>query len=133
MRRLVLGAVVVISACAPKIVPAPVVTTPKFPEFVQPTVPAALGGTRAADSQRRGWAFLQAGDLKTAEHEFSAALKAVPAFFPAETSLGYMELARKEAKAALAHFDHALELNLRHDEVAAFLGRGGAVLAAHRH
>jgi tetratricopeptide (TPR) repeat protein len=132
MRRLVLGAVVVISACAPKIVPAPAVTTPRFPEFVQPTVPAALGGTRAAESQRRGWASLQAGDLKTAEHEFSAALKAVPAFFPAEASLGYMELARKDAKAALAHFDHALELSQQAADVSTQLGRGQALLALNR-
>src|SRR5258707_12638321 len=89
------------AACAPKVVPAPVVTAPKFPDFLQPSVPAALAGTRAADSQSRGWAFLQAGDLKMAEREFSAALKAVPAVYPAEAPLGYMGLAREGAKAAL--------------------------------
>ena len=132
MRRLVLALAVVISACAPKIVPAPVVTAPKFPEFLQPSVPAGLAGTRAADSQSRGWAFLQAGDLKMAEREFSAALKAVPAFYPAEASLGYMELARKDAKAALPHFDRALELGQQAGDVSTLLGRGQALLALDR-
>src|SRR2546423_6700963 len=72
------------AACAPKIVPAPVITTPKFPEFIQPTVPAALGGTRAAESQRRGWTVLQAGGLNNAGKEISAAPQGAPPLFPAE-------------------------------------------------
>jgi tetratricopeptide (TPR) repeat protein len=132
MRRLALSLAIVISACAPKVVLTPVVAAPKFPEFVQPAVPPALAGTRAADSQSRGWTFLQAGDFKLAEREFSAALKAVPAFYPAEASLGYMELARKDAKAALAHFDRALELNQQAGDVSTFLGRGQALLALNR-
>ena len=132
MRRLVLAVAVVISACAPKIVPAPVVTAPKFPEFLQPSVPAAFAGTLAAYGQSRGWAFLQAGDLKMAEREFSAALKAAPAFYPAEASLGYLELARKDAKAALPHFDRALELGQAAADVSTLLGRGQALLALDR-
>src|SRR2546423_14767964 len=93
------------AACAPKIVPAPVITTPKFPEFIQPTVPAALGGTRAAESQRRGWTFLQAGGLKTAEHEFSPPPKSLPPFFPAEAPPGFNQLAPEDAKAPLGQFD----------------------------
>ena len=124
MRRLVLVAAVVISACAPKVVPAPVVTAPKFPDFVQPTVPDALAGSRAAENQRRGWAFLQAGDFRLAEREFAAALKAVPAFYPAETALGYIELARKDAKAALPHFDKALEIGQHPGDLSTVLGRG---------
>jgi len=131
MRRLVLVAALVISACAPKVVPAPVVTAPKFPEFVQPSVPEALAGSRAAENQRRGWAFLQAGDFKLAEREFAAALKAVPAFYPAETALGYIELARQDAKAALPHFDKALEIGQQPD-LSTVLGRGQALLALDR-
>src|SRR5436305_153901 len=110
MRRLSVALLTLVSACAPKIVPTPVVTAPRFPEFVLPSVPAALAGTPAAEHESRGWAFLQTGDLKTAEREFSAALKTSSEFFPAETSLGYVELARKDPKAALLHFDRALEL-----------------------
>jgi tetratricopeptide (TPR) repeat protein len=132
MRRLVFVAAVVISACAPKVVPAPVVTAPKFPDFVQPSVPDALAGSRAAENQRRGWAFLQAGDFRLAEREFAAALKAVPAFYPAETSLGYIELARKDAKAALPHFDKALEIGQQPRDLSTVLGRGQALLALDR-
>jgi tetratricopeptide (TPR) repeat protein len=132
MRKLLLATLVFLSACAPKTAPAPVVTAPKFPDFMRPVVPAALADSPAAASASRGWAFLQSGDFRTAEHEFAAALKAQPAFYPAETSLGYLELARKDAKAALPHFDRALELNPQHDDVAALLGRGQTLLALNR-
>jgi tetratricopeptide (TPR) repeat protein len=131
-RQALLAALVFLSACAPKMVPAPVVTAPKFPEFTQPAVPPALADGPAASSASRGWAFLQAGDFRTAEREFAAALKAQPAFYPAETSLGYLELARKDARAALPHFDRAIDLNGRHDDVSAYLGRAAALLALNR-
>jgi tetratricopeptide (TPR) repeat protein len=120
------------SACAAKMVPAPVVSAPKFPEFQRPPVPPAFEGTLAAESESRGWAFLQTGDLKAAEHEFSAALRALPAFYPAETSLGYVELARKDAKAALPHFERALELKPQRGDVTPLLGRGESLLALGR-
>ena len=132
MRRLVLVAAVVISACAPKVAPAPVVTAPKFPDFVQPSVPEALAGSRAVENQRRGWALLQAGDFKLAEREFAAALKAVPAFYPAETALGYIELAQKDAKAALPHYDKALEIGQQPRDLSTVLGRGQALLELDR-
>jgi tetratricopeptide (TPR) repeat protein len=111
-------------------VPPPVVTTPKFPDFVTPAVPTEFAGTAAAINQRRGWAFLQSGDVKTAEHEFTAALRNDPRFFPAETSLGYVELGRKDPKAALAHFDKALDR--QRDDVSALFGRGEALIALNR-
>ena len=132
MRKLLLTAAVFLSACAPKIVPAPVATAPRFPDFVRPAVPSAMANGPAAASASRGWSFLQAGDLRTAEREFAAALRILPAFYPAETSLGYLELARKDAKSALPHFDRALDLNAQHDDVSAFLGRGQALLALNR-
>lgn len=130
MRKLLLAAAIAASACAPKIIPAPVVTTPKYPEFIRPTPPAPLARSAAAVNVDRGWAYLQTGDLKTAEREFAAALKNDPAFYPAETSLGYVELARKEAKAALPHFDRALDR--QRDDVAALIGRGQSLLALGR-
>ena len=72
------------TACGPKTVPVPVVSSaPRFPEFLQPVVPAALAGSIAAESEARAWEFLQAGDFKSAERELSAALKASPDFFAA--------------------------------------------------
>jgi tetratricopeptide (TPR) repeat protein len=132
MRKLLLAALLFFSACAPKVVSTPVVTAPKYPEFREPVVPAALASGPAAESYARGWAFLQIGELKIAEHEFDDTLKTTPAFYPAETSLGYVELARKDAKAALPHFDRALELNPERGDVSTFIGRGESLLALGR-
>ena len=117
------------AACAPKVVPAPLVDVPKYPEFVAPTVPSSAT-TAAVSSEDRGWRFLQTGDLKNAQREFDVALKTAPDFYPAETSLGYVELARKDPKAALGHFEHALDA--KRDEVAALIGRGHALVALNR-
>ena len=130
MWKFLLAAALLMSACAPKIVPPPVVTAPRFPDFIRPTTPPAAASTAAAINADRGWAFLQNGDLKTAEHEFTAALKNDPGFYPAETSLGYLELARKDAKAALPHFDRALEAQT--GDVSALVGRGQSLLALGR-
>src|ERR1700716_2242104 len=61
------------AACAPKTIPAPVVTAPRFPEFVQPPVPPALAASPGAPSYDRAWRFFQAGDLRNAERELAAA------------------------------------------------------------
>ena len=132
MRKLLLASIVCLSACAPKTPPTTAPLAPKFPEFMRPVVPAAMASGAAAASELRGWTSLQAGDLRGAEREFNVALKTQPAFYPAETSLGYLELARKDAKAALPHFDRALELNAQHDDVSAYLGRATALLALNR-
>ena len=117
-------------ACAPKSVPVPAVRAPAFPDVAPPEVPASLAGTRAAEQFDRGWRFFQAGDLKNAEQQFSAALEASPAFYPAETSLGDLDLVRKDAKSALAHFDRALEHE--NTNVPALIGRGQAFVALGR-
>jgi tetratricopeptide (TPR) repeat protein len=132
MRRLLLVSVVLLSACAAKVAPVPVVVAPRFPEFTRPAVPPSYANTPAAQNASRGWAFLQAGDLKQAEREFATALKAVPPFYPAETSLGYVELARKDSKAALTHFDRALELIPNHADISALIGRGQSLLGLNR-
>jgi tetratricopeptide (TPR) repeat protein len=130
MRKLVLVLLVFVSACAPKIVPAPVVTNPRFPEFMQPQLPADVASSPAGTHVSRGWAFLQSGDTKTAEHEFTSALSAAPALTQAEASLGYVELAKKDPKAALGHFDRAVAK--APDAVAAQVGRGQALIALNR-
>ena len=130
MRGAVLGVLVFVSACTPAIIPAPIVTTPKFPDFVTPAVPPEFAASPSAINQNRGWAFLQSGDLKTAEHEFTAALKNDPRFYPAVSSLGYLDLARKDPTAALERFDKALEQ--QKTEIGALFGRGEALLALDR-
>ncbi len=121
---------IVAGACAPKVVPAPVVTTPKFPDFVIPAVPSSLAETPAVINHDRGWRFLQVGDLRAAEREFGAALKAQPGFYPAEAGLGYLELARKDPKTALPHFDRAIERQKGY--ASALAGRGDALVALNR-
>lgn len=118
------------SACAPRIVPAPVITTPRYPDYIQPAVPAALAGTEAANHHDRAWRFLQAGDLRNAERETAVALKMSSAFYPAETTSGYVALARAEPRAALGHFDRAL--GEQPNYVAALAGRGHALLELNR-
>ncbi len=85
-------------------------------------VPPSFAGTAAAAGEERGWRFLQTGDLKNAERELSATLKATPAFYPAEAALGYVELARKDGKAALGI---STARSIRQAEYApALVGRG---------
>ena len=127
---LALAGLLACAACAPKIIPAPVVTAPKFPEFVQPPVPLDLASSPAAQSLDRGWRFFQSGDVRTAERELETGLKLAPTFYPAEAALGYIELARKDAKAAVAHFDRALEVQGSY--VSALTGRGQALLVLNR-
>lgn len=128
----VLALSVTAGACATTtLAPLPSVTTPKYPEFMQPSIPRSLASMPAAvTSQGRGWQFLQAGDLKNAEHEFKVALILAPQFYPAEISLGYVELARKDAGSALPHFERALVSDGR--DVSALVGGGLALLALNR-
>ena len=130
MRKWALALVLSVSACAPKAVPVPIVTVPKFPEFTQPPIPPAYVNSPVAAIFVRGWAFFQTGDLKTAEREFLVAATAALSFYPAETSLGYLELARKDPKAALPHFDRVLDRDPKY--VPALLGRGQGLIALHR-
>ena len=57
-------------------------------------------------------------------------MKLTPGFYPADAGLGYVELARKDAKAALPHFDRALERDAQ--QLSALVGRGQALLALNR-
>jgi len=123
---LVTGAV----ACAPKTVPAPVVTAPRFPEFIQPPVPSALASSPAVPRYDRAWRLFQAGDLKNAERELAAMLTLAPTFYPAEAASGYLDLQRKDPKEAVAHFDRALEGWA--DYTPALIGRGQALITLNR-
>jgi tetratricopeptide (TPR) repeat protein len=124
--------VAIAASCAPTITaPLPTVSAPKYPEFMQPVIPQSLANLpTATTSQERGWQFLQAGEFKNAEREFHLALDNAPQFYPAESGLGYLELARKDAAAALAHFERALKAEGR--DVPALVGGALALLALNR-
>ena len=119
-----------LTACAPRLAPAPVVTAPAFPDFVFPVVPTALDREPLTLRQQRGWQFLQAGDLEGARREFRAALQASSAFFPADAGLAYTSLAGGAAADGLARFDLVLKRDPRY--VPALVGRGDALAALGR-
>lgn len=126
---LVAGALV-ISSCAPKTVVVPVVTAPRFPEFIEPKVPPSLANIPAAANQERAWQFLQAGDLRSADREVGFALKLSPGFYPAETTGGYIQLAEKDPRQALTRFDRAL--SRQNDYAPALVGKADALEALER-
>jgi tetratricopeptide (TPR) repeat protein len=126
----VVGLMVMGSACASKPAPAASSSVPAFPQFDRPPVPDTFRGSDAALAYDRGWRFFQAGDLKNAERELTLALSASAAFYPAEAALGDLELIRQDLRAALPHFDRAIER--RNDYVPALIGRGQALAGLNR-
>jgi tetratricopeptide (TPR) repeat protein len=122
------AALALAASCAPKTaaLPEPGIAA-RYPEFMVPEAPPDLGPPAARERHQAGWLWLQAGDLKAAERNFTASLKNAPGFFPSEAGLGYVEVARKEPKSAVEHFDRALAVNPGYTP--ALVGRGDALLS----
>ena len=117
------------SACAARVVPAPPLPDfPKYPDFVFPTASAA--GAAVAERQDRGWRFLQNGDLRNAEREFSEVLQDRPKLAPPQAGLAYVALARGDADKAADQFERALEWQPNYPP--ALVGQGQALLALNR-
>jgi tetratricopeptide (TPR) repeat protein len=129
---LVVGTLLVLASCAKKPAALPTVPAgaPRFAEFVYPSGPPSLAGADVWDRHKTAWNLLQAGDTKAADRQFAAILKQAPAFYPAETGLGYSALARKDTQSASSHFDRALGAAPAY--APALAGRGEALLAAGR-
>lgn len=120
----------VIAGCARTVAP-PVVTTPRYPDYIFPTLPQA--DPKQANLLRdhdAAWRWLQAGDIARAEAGFLSVLKRSPQFYPSGAALGYVELARKNYEPAVQHFDRVLQSNA--DYVPALVGLGEALLALSR-
>jgi tetratricopeptide (TPR) repeat protein len=134
MRRLAVSGLVAVlassAACAPRLAPAPVVTTPRFPEFTLPPVPQAFVNTPAAVFHDRSWRFFQSGDLIGADREAASALSVAPKFYPADAVAGYVALARGDARNALSRFDAAVKAESTY--VSALVGRGQALVSLDR-
>ena len=128
-RRAAILLLVGLSACAPKTVRPPA-APPDFSDFLFPGAPANLGPPDLIARHEQAWSFLQAGDLRRSEREFSRILKRAPGFFPAETALGYVELARRDDRDALSRFDRALQRSANY--APALVGRGEALLGLKR-
>ena len=124
MRRIALPLILLAAGCAARI---PVVTTPAYPDYLFPTVPAAWAGSDDARRHEEAWTFLQAGELAGAERRYAALLASSPAFYPAQTGLGWLSLARGDARRAAEHFDRAVTAEAAY--VPAWIGRGESMLA----
>lgn len=124
-----LALVVVLSGCAEKAPPVVVSGAPKHPDFVFPAAPEGTPATLTARLDR-GWTYLQLDDHRNAEREFAAALKQQPSFYPAETALAYLAMARSNEKDAAARFDRALQADQAY--VPALIGRGQVLLELDR-
>jgi tetratricopeptide (TPR) repeat protein len=99
------------AGCASNPPPPPaVVVAPKFPAYPVPAAPSALAADPALlDRHDVAWRRFQSGDLPGATRDFGTILKEQPSFYPAETGLGFVELAESDFKAAAAHFSAALD------------------------
>ena len=123
----ILFALVALAGCAPKRAPAiPPTSTPHFPDYVFPSIPGQIASPGIGALHELGWQWLQAGDPKTAERQFTAALRQSPGFYPSEAGLGYTALARKDSKEAASHFERALTANPSY--APALAGKGEALL-----
>jgi tetratricopeptide (TPR) repeat protein len=118
-----------VASCAAR-TPPPLPATPRYAEFVYPSVPPELRQAEGADRVDAGWRFLQNGDLRNAEREFTAALDRTPGLYPAQAGTAYVALAREQRERAVAAFDAALTGAPRY--VPALVGRGQALLALGR-
>ncbi|MCY4602075.1 MAG: tetratricopeptide repeat protein [Acidobacteria bacterium] len=128
MRRTVLrGALIAALLGAGCAVRPPVVSSPAFPDYLYPTVPAELRGSESARHLDDAWAFFQAGDLATAERRYVALVESRPGFYPATTGLGWLHLARGDARGAADHFDRAVTQSA--DYLPAIVGHGESMLA----
>ena len=123
-------ATALIGGCARTVTP-PVVTTPRYPDYIYPTLSSP--DPKQDDLLRQhdaAWRWFQAGDFARAEREFQAVLKRSPQFYPTETALGYLDLARSNHTSALERFDRVLQS--RTEYVPALVGRGETLLAQSR-
>lgn len=123
------GVAVAAIACAPRRPPA-TPTAPRFPDYVYPSVPSGLAPDVEHARHEAAWQALQVGDLDAAERGFRAVLARAPSFYPAETGLGYVALARESGERAVSHFERALAQAPAY--APALAGKGEALVAADR-
>jgi tetratricopeptide (TPR) repeat protein len=137
-RRALVLLVAVTAACGPKTPPATRPVLPAAAAYPGLAIPADLNVSDTVRQQHdEAWRKFQTGDARGATREFTDILKTAPAFYPAETGLGYIALDAKQYRAAAAHFAAALRVSGTYmpaldGQVLAQLGAGddlGAVAA----
>lgn len=122
------GLLLVLSACAPKVPPPIAPGAPRYPDFVYPAAPEALGDARLLERHAAAWRYLQAGDVREAARQFSDIIRRTPAFYPAQAGLAYTLVAEAKHKDALGQFDRVLQRAPGY--APALAGRGEAFAAA---
>ena len=103
----------------------PIVTIPEYPDFIFPGIPTTYSGGLQLQDQQSAWAFLQTGDLNTAELRFEELLEVENHFFPAMTGLGWVDFAEGRFQEAADQF--RLALDQKKDYVPALVGYGDAL------
>ena len=118
--------VVLLAGCTARV---PVVTSPVsiYPEYLFPTVPDEFLTSAEASLHEEAWRIFQSGDLVSAELRYLELLESSPRFYPAETGLGWLNVARGGFLEALSYFDRAVIGEPTY--VPALIGRGESLLA----
>ena len=99
---------------------------------MQPAVPAALAGIAGGRHSRSApGSSCRPATSETPSAKFGSRSAAAPEFYPAETALGYVELARKDADGGAAALRSGAAARTA-DDVPALVGRGQALLALNR-
>jgi tetratricopeptide (TPR) repeat protein len=120
----------VTASCGRTVAP-PVVTTPRYPDYIFPTLSTPdPRQSNLLQEHDAAWRWFQAGDLARAEAEFQDILKRSPQFYPSDTALAYLDLARKNFEPAAVRFQRVLQTNAGY--VSALVGSGEALLALGR-
>ena len=114
---------VAVAGCAAKIEPA-APSTLAYPDFLYPVATRASADEVAA--VERGWRWLQANALDLAEREFATLAERRPELAAARVGQGYVAVARRDDRDALARFVSALERAPAY--VPALVGQGEALL-----
>ena len=120
---IVLAVTAAMVSCATRV---PTVTTPSYPEYIFPTVPVDYIDSLEARRHEDAWAFLQVGNLTTAQSRYSELLNRNPDFYPAVTALGWVSLARGDYQGAVSYFERVTSQQPAY--VAAFVGLGETML-----
>jgi tetratricopeptide (TPR) repeat protein len=117
--------VLLLAGCTARV---PVVTTPVsiYPEYLFPIVPDEFLTSVEASLHEEAWRIFQSGDLVSAELQYLELLESSPKFYPAETGLGWLNIARGGFLDALSYFDRAVMGEPTY--VPALIGRGESLL-----
>ncbi|MEO8482915.1 MAG: tetratricopeptide repeat protein [Acidobacteriota bacterium] len=138
LRRLALAIAVVAAGltcagCASPQTPPPKTATPSTATsaYPMPDIPPGVSVTPDVRTKHtEAWRRFQSGDIRGSSSTFTDILKRSPGFYPAETAMGFVQLAGRQYKNASARFATATAANDRY--VPAWIGQADALLGLNR-